>query len=66
MDDKVIWASIIYTKAETSIWLLIKKNRYYGGELIEDKKIEMVKNWPEPKLIQEVFISFANFYCQFI
>ena len=32
------------------------------------KKIEVVKNWPEPKSICniEVFLSFANFYWQFI
>ena len=35
---------------------------------IEDKKIEAVKQWPEPQLIQDiqVFLGFANFYQQFI
>ena len=31
---------------------------------MEDEKIEAVRNWPEPKLVQDihVFIGFANFY----
>ena len=35
---------------------------------IKAKKIEIVKNWPELKLVQDiqVFLSFANFYQQFI
>ena len=35
---------------------------------MEDKKIEVVRNWFEPKLVQniQVFIGFANFYWQFI
>ena len=35
---------------------------------MEDKQIEAVKNWPEPKLVQDiqVFIGFANFYQRFI
>ena len=35
---------------------------------MEDKQIEEVKNWPEPKLIRgnKVFLSFANFYQHFI
>ena len=34
------------------------------GVQIEDKKIEVVKNWPEPKSIRDiqVFLDFANFY----
>ena len=36
--------------------------------LIEEKRIEAVKNKSEPKLAQDihVFIGFANFYCRFI
>ena len=32
------------------------------------KKIEVLKNWPEPKLVRDiqVFLNFANFYWQFI
>ena len=32
------------------------------------KKIEVVKNWPKPKLVYniQVFLSFANFYQRFI
>ena len=35
---------------------------------MEDKKIEVVKNWLKPKSIQDiqVFINFANFYGRFI
>ena len=35
---------------------------------MEDKQIEAVKNWPEPKSVQniQVFIGFANFYQRFI
>ena len=34
----------------------------------EDENIQVVKNWLEPQLVQDiqVFISFANFYQQFI
>ena len=35
---------------------------------MEDKKIEVVRNWSEPKLVQDiqVFIGFVNFYWCFI
>lgn len=35
---------------------------------IEDKKIDMVKNWPKPKSMQNIqfFLGFANFYQWFI
>ena len=35
---------------------------------MEDKKIEAVKQWPEPQSIRDiqVFLRFANFYRQFI
>ena len=38
------------------------------GIRIEDKKIEAVRNWPEPKSVKDiqVFLGFANFYCCFI
>ena len=34
------------------------------GIRIEDKRIEVVRNWPEPKSVRDiqVFIAFANFY----
>ena len=59
----------------------LKKCRFYKDEVrflgyvvlsqgirMEDKKIEAVKNWPEPKSVWDiqVFIGFANFYRQFI
>ena len=35
---------------------------------MEDKRIEAIKNWPEPTSVRDiqVFISFANFYRRFI
>ena len=35
---------------------------------IEDERIEVVKNWPKPKSVQDipVFIGFTNFYRRFI
>ena len=38
------------------------------GIRMEDKRIEVVRNWPEPKSVRDiqVFIGFANFYQQFI
>ena len=35
---------------------------------MEDEQIEVVKNWPEPKLMKniQVFLGFANFYSHFI
>ena len=35
---------------------------------IKDKRIEVIKNWPKPKSVKnfQVFLSFANFYQQFI
>ena len=34
------------------------------GIWMEDERIKVIKNWPEPKLVQDiqVFIGFANFY----
>ena len=39
-----------------------------SGIQIEDKRIKTIKNWFEPKLVQniQVFIGFANFYQRFI
>ena len=38
------------------------------GISMEAEKIEVVKEWPEPKLVRDiqVFLGFANFYRQFI
>ena len=35
---------------------------------MEDEKIEVVRNWPEPRSVRDiqVFLSFANFYRRFI
>ena len=36
--------------------------------LMKEKRINIMKNWPEPKSICDiqVFLGFANFYCCFI
>ena len=38
------------------------------GIRMQDERIKVVKNWPEPKSVRDiqVFIGFANFYWQFI
>ena len=38
------------------------------GVRMEDKRIEVVEYWPEPKSIKDiqVFLGFANFYQRFI
>lgn len=38
------------------------------GIKMQDKRIETVRNWPEPKLVKDiqVFLGFANFYYCFI
>ena len=38
------------------------------GIRMKDERIKVVKNWPEPKSVQDiqVFIGFVNFYWQFI
>ena len=38
------------------------------GVQIEEERIDVIKNWPEPKSIHniQVFLDFANFYCRFI
>ena len=35
---------------------------------MEFEQIQVVKKWPEPKSVQDiqVFLGFANYYCQFI
>ena len=35
---------------------------------MEAKKIEILKNWVKPKLVQDIeaFLDFINFYWQFI
>ena len=55
-------------------WFHKDKVRFLGyivlsqGIRIKDERIEVVKNWPEPKSVRDiqVFIGFANFYQRFI
>ena len=66
---------------EHGLFAHLKKCRFYKHEFcflryvmsaqgvkIEDEQIELVKNWPEPKLMRDiqVFLGFANFYWRFI
>ena len=66
---------------ENGLFANLKKCRFYKNKVrflgyvissqsiwIEDEKIKVVKNWPEPKSVQDiqVFIGFANFYRRFI
>jgi hypothetical protein len=40
----------------------------HGKVRMDPKKVNSVKNWPTPKTKKEVqmFLRFANFYCQFV
>ena len=64
-----------------SLFANLKKCRFHQDEIrflgyvvsskgisMEAEKIEVVKEWPEPKLVRDiqVFLGFANFYWQFI
>ena len=66
---------------KNSLFVNLKKCRFYKNKVrflgyivssqgiyMEDERIETVRNWPEPKSVQDiqVFIGFANFYWQFI
>ena len=54
--------------------ILLKKGWFLGYVVssksicMEDKRIEAVKQWPEPQLVRniQVFLGFANFYRRFI
>ena len=75
----VRWVLEILRK--NGLFVNLKKCRFHKDEVqflgyvvssqdirMEDERIEVVKNWPEPKSVQDiqVFISFDNFYQQFI
>ena len=64
-----------------SLFANLKKCRFHQDEVrflgyvvsskgisMEAERIEVVKEWPEPKSVQDiqVFLGFANFYWQFI
>ena len=66
---------------KNSLFANLKKCRFHKDEVrflgyvisaqgvrMEDKRIEAVKNWPEPKSVRDiqVFLGFANFYFRFI
>ena len=66
---------------KNGLFVNLKKCRFYKDKMqilgyvvssqnirMEDKRIEAVKNWPEPKLMRniQVFIGFASFYQRFI
>ena len=73
---KALWWVLDILRKKT-LFANLKKYRFHKNEVqslgyivssqdirIEDKIIEAVTNWPEPKSMQniQVFISFANFY----
>ena len=77
--DAVRW--VLDQLRKYSLFANLKKCRFHQDEIrflgyivsskgisMEAKKIEVVKEWPEPKFIQDIhiFLGFANFYQQFI
>ena len=77
--EAVRWVLEILRK--NGLFANLKKCRFHKDEVqflgyvvssqgiwMEDEKIEAVKNWSEPKSVQDiqVFIGFANFYWRFI
>ena len=64
-----------------SLFINLKKCRFHQDEIyflkyvvlskrisMEAKKIEVIKDWPEPKSVRDIqiFLGFANFYWRFI
>ena len=77
---KAVWWLLDLLR-KNGLFANLKKCRFHKDEVqflgyvilsqsirIEDEKIEAVRNWPEPKSVQniQVFIGFANFYWRFI
>ena len=58
------WRSVAFIKTRLSLGYVVSSQ----GIWIEDERIEAVRSWPKPKSVRDiqVFISFANFYRQFI
>ena len=72
---------IIDQLRKNSLFANLKKCRFYQGEVcflgyvvsskkisMEAEQIEVVRKWPEPKSVQDIFVflGFANFYQQII
>ena len=77
--DAVWW--VLEELRKNGLFANLKKCRFHKDEVrflgyivwaqgvkIEEERIDVVKNWPEPKSIHDilVFLGFANFYCRFI
>ena len=77
--EAVWWVLNILRK--NGLFANLKKCRFHQNEIRflgyimsaqgvwkEDERIEVVRNWPEPKLVKnfQVFLGFANFYQRFI
>ena len=77
---KAVWW-VLDLLRKNGLLINLKKCRFYKNEVrflgyvvsshsiwMEDEKIEVVKNWPKPKSVQniQVFIGFANFHQRFI
>ena len=77
--DAIWW--VLKELRKNSLFTKLKKCRFYKDKVcflgyivstqrvrMEEERIDVVKNWPEPKSICniQVFLVFANFYCCFI
>ena len=77
---EAVWLVLDFLR-KNGLFTNLKKCRFHKDEVrflgyivssqniqIEDERIEVVKNWPEPKSVRDiqVFIGFANFYQRFI
>ena len=77
---KAVWW-VLDLLRKNGLFANLKKYRFHKDEVgfleyvvssqniwIEDERIKVIKNWPEPKLVRDiqVFIGFAIFYQQFI
>ena len=83
-DDKAYVAAVqlvLEQLKKFSLFANLKKCRFHQKEdwflgyvvfskniRIEDKRIEAIKQWPEPQSVRniQVFLGFANFYSRFI
>ena len=70
---KYLYKADLYTKTEKYKFYseLVKYLRYIlspSGLIISDNKVKIIQDWLEPKKVKDIqsFLSFTNFYHQFI
>ena len=70
---KYLCKTNLYTKAEKYEFYseLVEYLEYIlssSGLIIFNDKVKIIQDWPEPKKVKDIqfFLSFTNFYCQFI